>query len=116
MYLLRRGDDGHSAYKVDLVSKYQGDILPRYISQNPTGSRSDVLAKGRWQNNTWSIELRRKLVTGHSDDIQFNTDSKYLFGISRYEIAGRKGNKKLSAPLYGTGDVSERLWLEFNKQ
>ena len=115
MYLLRREDDGTSAYGIDLITDYQDNVMPRYITQQPTGSRSDVKAKGIWENGTWTIEFRRDLSTGYQDDIQFTTDRKFLFGVSRYEIAGRNQNKDLSAPLYGTGDVSEPLWLEFVK-
>lgn len=113
MYLLRTGDAGESAYKIDLISEYQGDLLPRYTLQQPTGSRSDVRARGVWQNGRWTIELGRKLETHNQDDIQFVPGKKYLFGVSRYEIAGRDPNAKLSDPLYGTGDVNEILWLEF---
>ena len=113
MYLLRTGDEGKGAYKVELVSEYMGDILPRYTLMEPTGSRSNVRAKGIWHNGTWTIEFKRKLVTGNRDDIQFTPGQKYLFGVSRFEIAGRKPNAKLSEPLYGTGDVNETLWLEF---
>jgi hypothetical protein len=115
MYLLRRGDDGTSAYGIDLITDYQDKVMPRYISRHPTGSRSDVKAKGVWEDGAWTIEFQRNLRTGQQDDIQFTTDRKFLFGISRYEIAGRSPNPKLSAPLYGTGDVSEPLWLEFIK-
>lgn len=115
MYLLRKSDDGTSAYRIDLITDYGGKTLPRYILQQPTGSRSDVKAKGVWENGTWTIEFRRNFITGHQDDVQFTTARKYLFGVSRYEIAGRNANKELSDPLYGTGDVNEPLWLEFNK-
>ncbi len=116
MYLLRSGDDGESAYTIDLISDYGGDMLPRYTLRQPTGSRGDVRAKGAWLNGRWTIEFRRKLVTGNGDDIQFTPGKKYLFGISRYEIAGRSHNSKLSDPFYGTGDVNETLWLEFIQQ
>lgn len=115
MYLLRAGDQGTSAYTIDLRSVYEGEILPRFSMVQPTGSRADVRAKGYWKDGAWTIEFRRNLVTGNQDDVQFNTEGKYLFGVSRYEIAGREANYKLSDPLYGTGDVSEPLWLEFIK-
>lgn len=116
MHLLRRGDEGTSAYRIDLITDYQGEILPRYIPQQPTMSRSDVKAKGIWENGKWTIEFRRDLNTDHHDDVQFTTGRKFLFAVSRYEIAGRKANNELSAPLYGTGDVNEPLWLEFIKK
>jgi len=115
MYLLRNGDEGQSAYKINLIGEYQGDILQRFSQQQPTGSRADVRAKGTWRNGIWIIEFGRKLITGHKDDIQFHVDKDYLFGVSRYEIAGRPPNAKLSDPLYGTGDVNEALWLRFNQ-
>ena len=115
MYLLRSSDGGSSAYRVDLSTAYQGKTLPRFIPQQPTGSRSDVRAKGVWENGTWTVEFRRNLITGHGDDIQLTPGKKFLFGVSRYEIAGRDINQKLSDPLYGTGDVNEPLWLEFIK-
>ena len=115
MYLLRAGDEGESAYQINLISDYQGDIIPRYTLKQPTGSRGDVRARGVWQNGRWTVELGRKLVTGNQDDIQFAPGKKYLFGVSRYEIAGREPNAKLSEPLYGTGDVNEILWLAFKQ-
>ena len=115
MYLLRRGDDGTSAYGIDLITGYQDKVMPRFIPRQPTGSRSDVKARGIWKDGIWTIEFRRDLSTGQQDDIKFTTDRQFLFGVSRYEIAGRSPNQGLSAPLYGTGDVSEPLWLEFIK-
>jgi hypothetical protein len=113
MFLLRESDEGESAYNIDLVSEYQGEILSRYTIKKPTGSRSDVKARAKWQDGRWTIEFGRKLITGNRDDLQFTPEQKYLFGVSRYEIAGRKPNTKLSSPLYGTGDTNEKLWLEF---
>lgn len=114
-YLLRRGDDGDSAYKSVIVKEYRGFTAPRFKSQQPSGSRADILAKGWWHNKQWTIEFSRRLDTGHHDDIPFDTKSKYLFGISRYEIAGRKPNPSLSQPLYGCGEISENLFLIFGQ-
>ncbi|BBO81869.1 hypothetical protein DSCO28_24350 [Desulfosarcina ovata subsp. sediminis] len=114
-YLSRRGDEGDSAYKSVIFNEYQGDRIPRFKSQPPSGSRADILAKGLWQNHQWTIEFSRRLNTGHLDDIQFDPTSKYLFGISRYEIAGRKPDPALSQPLYGCGDISENLFLIFGR-
>lgn len=115
MYLLRKGDTGTSAYSIVLKPEFEGEILPRYSLRPPTGSRGDVHAKGLWVDKEWTIEFQRKLETDNPDDLQFTTVKNYLFGVSRYEIAGREANSKLSAPLYGTGDVSEPLWLKFIK-
>jgi hypothetical protein len=114
-YLTRIGDKGSSAYQIDLKYDYEGDVALRYINRQPSGSRADIKAKGSWNNGEWTIEFARALDTGNLDDILFKTDRKYLFGVSRYEIAGRPSNNKLTQPLYGTGDINEMLWLHFIK-
>ena len=58
----------------------------------------------------------RKLVTNHSDDIQFDLDRVYRFGVSRYEIAGRKRNPKLEQPWFGAGEITGPLTLKFVRQ
>ena len=115
IYLTRTGDTGTSAYKIDLPVEYQGDILRRHINRQPSGSRADVRAKGNWQEGVWTIEFTRALDTDNQDDVQFEPGKKYLLGVSRNEIAGRAPNKKLSQPLYGTGDINEMLWLHFSR-
>ncbi len=112
-YLMRKEDSGRRAYRTNMPVEYKADTLPRFINQKPSGSRADVTAKGNWRKGVWTIEFSRSLLTGNKDDVQFSTKAEYLFGVSRYEIAGRAKNQKLSQPLYGTGDVGERLTLRF---
>ena len=45
--------------------------------------------------------------------MQFNTELSYQFGVSRYEIAGRRAEKGIEEPLFGSGEVGERLTLTF---
>lgn len=113
MFLQRIGDSGRPAYKASVFAIYQGDKMPQYMSQEPTGSRADVQAKGRWQDRQWCVEFARNLVTGHDDDQSFDPQKQYLFGISRYEIAGQQPNPAFSQPLYNAGDVNEKLTLVF---
>jgi hypothetical protein len=113
MYLVRKGDSGTSAYKDTLHVDYKGDRMPKYTNRVPTGSRGDIKAKGKWSGGRWTIEFTRALNTGNGDDIQFDTAKTYLFGVSRYEVAGRKPDPKLTQPLYGSGDVGEALMLQF---
>ena len=114
MYLQRRGDQGNSAYKSKIYVDYVDKEIPQFEHRNPSESRADIKAKGVWKNNGWCVEFSRALDTGHPDDIQFDTSKTYFFGVSRYEIAGREPDAKLSQPLYGAGDVSEKLFLSFN--
>ena len=110
-YLSRRGDLGASAYDAQTYSEYKGDTASRFTNRQPSDSRADVRAKGQWMHGKWIVEFGRSLNTGHPDDIQFETTGSYLFGISRYEVAGKKPNP--SEHPYGTGDVSEKLTLRF---
>ncbi len=113
MSLIRKGDSGTPAYKSEIPVKYDSDIVHRFISQAPTGSRADIKAKGKWKNGIWTIEFGRALDTGNSDDIRFELNNNYQFGVSRYEIGGRKPNPELDQPLYGSGDISEIITLVF---
>jgi hypothetical protein len=115
LYLQRIGDQGTPAYKNTLYIEYNGDTLPNFKTQNPKGSRADIRAKGSWSNGKWTIEFGRKLNSGHEDDIQFSPGKRYQFGISRNEIGGKKPDPNLAQPLYGAGDVSERLFLSFGQ-
>jgi hypothetical protein len=116
MYLIRKGDSGTPAYKDTLYTDYKGDKLPRYTNPTPTGSRADTKAKGVWSDGKWTIEFARALHTGNGDDIQFDTSKSYLFGVSRHEVAGRPLDPKLDQPLFGSGDISEDLKLQFGEQ
>ena len=112
-YLLRQGDSGVAAFRTKLQIEHVSDVVRRFIYQTPSGSRADVKAKGVWMDGKWTIEFGRALNTGNDDDVQFDLKKGYQFGVSRYEIAGRKPNPQLTQPFYGSGDVSEVLTLIF---
>jgi hypothetical protein len=116
MYLQRSGDTGKSAFKSTMLIEYKGDVVPRFIPKKPTLSRADIKAKGTWTDGRWTIEFGRKLNTGHEDDILLNTKDTFLFGVSRYEVAGRDAEPDSEQPLYGSGDVGERLTLKFSSK
>ena len=116
MYLHRGEDVGDAASRSNIAVDYTEKKVPRFIPQKPTGSRADIRAKGVWKEGKWTIELGRVLDTGNADDVQFQGPGPYLFGVSRYEIAGRDPDPELSQPLYGCGDTGEALFLEFAKR
>lgn len=65
-----------------------GDILPGIVTAPFEGSRADVEAKGHWQDGRWTLEVRRKLVTEDSPemDIQFTDLNKaYRFGVTAFD-------------------------------
>ena len=112
-YLQRKGDWGEPAYLDQVLIEYKGPVVDRFENQMPSGSRADIVAKGHWENGLWTIEFARRLNTGHSDDIQFDIKTSYIFGVSRYEVAGREPDHKTTQPLYGAGRLSKRLRLGF---
>ena len=114
MYIQRQGDSGKSTYKTQIYIDYEGDMVHRYILRQPESSRADVKAKGVWKDGRWTIEFARALVTGNGDDVNFRTlDKSYGFGVSRYEISGRPPEELSEQPLFGSGDITEMLTLEF---
>ncbi len=113
MFLLRRGDLGQPAYRSVIQMENIGETVRQYTYRKPTGSRANVQAKGSWKEGTWGVEFTRLLKTGESDDVGFDVSGAYLFGVSLYEIAGKKPDPRLSNSLYGSGDVGEKLILKF---
>lgn len=112
-YLTRPGDRGKSAYETIIHGDHAGDRTSLYKSRVPQGSRADVRAKGKWRDGGWTVEFSRKLATGNADDVQFELRQAYNFGISRFEIAGRKKNPKLQQPYFGAGEITQMLSLRF---
>lgn len=56
--------------------------IPGRILSAPAGpSWNDIQASGTWLNGVYTVEIARKLNTGHSDDIQFDTSKAYYFDI-----------------------------------
>jgi hypothetical protein len=88
-----------------------GDYVPSHILGIPTGSQTDALARGTWENGKWSLEMRRLLearpvLVGQGrqpprpDDVILHTGRTY--GI-RFRIF--RGSSDLSSatpilPLY----------------
>src|SRR5574341_411651 len=84
-YLLQSEIDAGIAKKIVKFDKATGQLtdetgavvpswvqVPGYILSKPAGpSWNDITAKGTWDNGVWTVEMSRKLGTGHKDDIQF---------------------------------------------
>jgi len=56
----------------------------------------------------------RKFRNGYNEADQLVLGETALFGLSRYEIAGRKIYNKLEQQMFGSGEVGEliKLYLE----
>jgi len=86
VYIFRERDSGDKPYTTKRYRQKQEDIMPKYILNLPgQGSSMDVDAKGVWKNGQWTLELRRKLDTGHNDDVKFIRGTKVLGGIAIFD-------------------------------
>ena len=65
-------DQGLSGWLSKYFVSFTGDTVPRFYQRPPEGSAADVKAKGTWNSGFWTVEFRRKLNTGHSDDINLS--------------------------------------------
>ncbi len=66
IYIGRYTDAGDKLYKATTYDVKQAETMSRYkFTKNPQGSVADVKAKGVWKDGKWTLELSRKLDTGH---------------------------------------------------
>lgn len=60
-----------------------GAVIPESILRQPEGSRGDVEQAAVWEDGVWHTEIRRSLVTGNEDDVQFDDLQRtYRFSIA----------------------------------
>lgn len=72
IWIARPEDEGDSPQaKQKAPETFKGEKVAQYIPGKPSGSASDLVAKGAWRNGLWTLELSRKLDTGHPDDAAF---------------------------------------------
>ncbi len=82
VWLRRRRDIGVSPYYLTDLYEYQRDRVPKYTLRIPSGSAADVTGKGHWMDGVWTLETRRKLDTGNSDDVVFAVGKKVRMAVS----------------------------------
>lgn len=59
-----------------------GVLLPGEI---PDSLRGHLVAKGVYRDGQWTLEIKRRLVTGDPDDVQFAVGRQYSFGIAVFD-------------------------------
>ena len=67
-----------------------GSLIANMITQRTSGSRGDIDAKGIFDPvaKTWTLELRRRLVTSDEKDVQFDDLArKYKWGVAVFDNA-----------------------------
>jgi hypothetical protein len=86
LYILRPWDAGDMLYTTKRYSQKQEAIMPKYvINPTATGSTMDVYAKGVWHDGQWHLELKRRLNTGHDDDVVFVRGQSVPGGMAIFE-------------------------------
>ena len=101
IYIARPTDDGKPPYATKpKPKKYIANSVDSYQPNEPTGSRADVRGKGVHNGSGWTLEMARKLNTGHADDavVYRNTDNPCAIAV-------------LSDELYWDHSVSQLLLL-----
>lgn len=103
VYISRPGDEGSKLYKTKRYSKKEDDVMPKYIlNKNASGSVADIKAKGVWKEGIWTLEQKRKMNTGHPDDVVFAENSVVKGAVAAFDhVAG------------GKEDVSQTLLFQF---
>jgi ethylbenzene dehydrogenase len=67
-----------------------GSAIANMITKGPNDTRADVDAHGVYNpgNQTWTLEIRRRLITGDSQDVQFDDLARdYAFGVAIFDNA-----------------------------
>ena len=94
IYIKRPSDKGGKLYKTKRYSKRDKDVMPKYkLNAKVKGSIADVKAVGVWKNGMWTVEARRKLDTGHSDDAVFTKGKSIKGGIAVFDHTGGPGHQ-----------------------
>ncbi|MBO6561375.1 MAG: hypothetical protein JJ959_12605 [Nisaea sp.] len=92
IYLSRPSDEGDKLYKAQKHKEKVGDVMPSYeVNKEAKGSIADVKAKGVWSNGMWTLEMARKLDTGHADDAVIPASGDVMMAIAAFnDIDGEK--------------------------
>jgi hypothetical protein len=55
----------------DTTGWRQGFTVPTSITTVPILSRADIMSRGKFDNETWTVEFKRLRATGNGDDAKF---------------------------------------------
>ncbi len=90
VFVARPSDAGDKLYKTKRYHRYEQDVMPKYIlARDPQGSAADVKVKGVWSDGKWCLEIKRKMDTGHSDDVVFPASGGTVVGgVAVYDHSG----------------------------
>ncbi len=89
IYIQRPSDAGDKMYSTRRYSVKEKDVMPKYIlTESPRGSVADIKCRGVWKDGKWRLEIRRKLDTGHDDDVVFAPGTLIRGGFAVFDHSG----------------------------
>ena len=89
IWIARPEDSGTSVEKKQPApASFTEERVPQYLPATPTGSAADVRAKGAWSNAKWTLELSRRLDTGHEDDTALEPERPYKIAVAAFDHTG----------------------------
>ena len=100
VYIKKWQDEGVAGFENTRPGKKKTeDTLPSIeFPGAPTGSIADVGAKGKWQDGFWTLEFKRKLNTGHDDDVALPATGTITGQIAVFD-KNNADHKSFSDPL-----------------
>lgn len=83
VHIARPMDDGKPSYvALPEPTVRTADVVASYVTQQPDGSQADVRGKGLHDGKAWTLEMGRKLDTGHKDDAAIPRGGEILSAIA----------------------------------
>jgi hypothetical protein len=83
VWITRPEDEGTSTTKKAAKPAKEGEkVVTQHVAVKPDGSTADVRAKGAWKDGVWTLELSRKLNTGHKDDAVLEAGKAIAFAVA----------------------------------
>ncbi|MGB5849989.1 MAG: T9SS type A sorting domain-containing protein, partial [Ignavibacteriaceae bacterium] len=64
-----------------------GNVIPGYVLRNGEGDRGDVRAAGKWENDVWTVEFRRK-NSGSDNDFAVPSGGTVVFTHEIFDNTG----------------------------
>lgn len=90
IWVARPSDPG-----MDLVTSQKpidniGDVIPQYLpAKEVSGSKADIKSAAVWADGKWTVEMSRKLDTGHpKEDTTFEHGKSYAAGAAVFDHTG----------------------------
>lgn len=106
VYIARPMDEGSPSYVVKpKPEQYVGDVVDSFEPHEPSGSLADVRGRAVHDGQRWTLEMSRRLSTGHSDDVVLDATREIPCAIA-----------VLNDELYWDHSVSELLTLKFERR